>query len=120
MVWDGNNADGVPLASGHYMSECVISRNDSTFKFTEPLFINIEDVSSSRVNAYSSSQGVFNISNIPIDSVFINKDAGDNILDFSKVCDSVTVYAIKNGYSEISTTLTLGRNTTSTINFVLK
>lgn len=120
LMWNGYNTGNIPVESGYYMSECVISRNDSIIKFATPLFINIDDISSIRANDYSDAQGTFNISNIPVDSTFICKDETGSIINTSKVCDSVTVYAIKSGYPERSITLTLGRNATSTINFVLE
>ncbi len=120
LMWNGYDSGNIPMAAGYYISECVISRNDSTIKFAEPLFINIEDISSIRVNAYTSAQGAFTIADIPIDSTFAGKDDTGSALGTYKVCDSVTVYAIKSGCPERSTTLTLGRNTTSTIKFVLK
>jgi hypothetical protein len=120
VIWNGNDANGIPASSGYYLSECTMSRNDSVIKFSEPLFINIEDISSARVNDYTDAQGAFAINDIPVDSTFTCKDEIGNVLKTSRVCDSVTVYAIKSGYPERSTTFTFGRNTTSTIKFVLK
>jgi hypothetical protein len=48
------------------------------------------------------------------------RDVLENDLGNVKVCDSVTVYAVKSGYTVKKVTLVLGKNTTSTINFVLR
>lgn len=120
VTWDGKDNGSIFLASGYFVSELTISRHDSTFKYAKPVFINIVDSSSIRINAYTDAQGSFTISDIPIDSVFNMRDVMGTDLGNVKVCDSVTVYAIKNGYTVKTVNLVLGKNTTSTINFILR
>ena len=120
VTWDGKDDGSIFLASGYFVSELTLTRHDSTFKYTKPVFINIVDSSSARVNAYTDAQGSFTISDMPIDSVFNMTDVMGTDLGNVKVCDSVTVYAVKNGYAVNKVTFVLGKNTTSTINFILR
>jgi hypothetical protein len=118
--WDGKGDNGLPLASGYYISLLNIARHDSSFKFSKPVFINIADSSTARVNAYTDAQGAFTISDIPLDSVFNMRDDMNTDLGNVAVCDSVTVYAVKSGYTVKKVNMILGKNTTSTINFILR
>ncbi|MBI5805175.1 hypothetical protein HZA73_03935 [candidate division TA06 bacterium] len=120
IAWNGLNDSSITLASGYFVSELTLARHDSTFKYTKPVFINIIDSSSTRVNACSDAQGAFTISDLPIDSLFNMTDAMGTDLGNVKVCDSVTVYAVKNGYTANKVTFVLGKNTTSTIDFILR
>lgn len=120
VTWDGKDNGSIFLASGYFVSELTISRHDSTFCYTKPVFINIVDSSTARVNTYTDAQGAFTISDIPVDSVFNMRDVMGTDLGNVKVCDSVTVYAVKNGYAVNKVTFVLGKNTTSAINFIIR
>ncbi|MDO9390183.1 MAG: hypothetical protein Q7U71_00210 [bacterium] len=120
VMWDGKDDYSASLASGYFTSELTFARHDSTFRYSKPVFINIVDSASSRVNSYSDAQGAFTISDLPIDSVFNMTDAMGTDLGNVKVCDSVTVYAVKNGYTANKVTFVLGKNTTSMIDFILR
>jgi hypothetical protein len=120
VTWDGKGDNGLPLPSGYYVSSMSITRHDSSFKFSKPVFINIADSATARVNAYTDAQGAFTISDIPLDSVFNMRDDMNTDLGNVAVCDSVTVYAVKSGYTVKKVNMILGKNTTSTINFILR
>lgn len=120
VMWDGKDDYSASLASGYFTSELTFTRHDSIVRYSKPVFINIVDSASSRVNSYSDAQGAFTISDLPIDSVFKMTDVMGTDLGNVKVCDSVTVYAVKNGYTANKVTFVLGKNTTSTIDFILR
>ncbi|MDO9026692.1 MAG: hypothetical protein Q7U87_02295 [bacterium] len=120
VIWNGKSDSSVALPSGYFVSVLSIFRNDSTFRYAEPVFVNIVDGSTDRVNSYTDAQGAFTISDIPVDSVFNMKDAMGLDLGNVKVCDSVTVYAVKNGYTTKIVNLVLGKNVNSTIDFILR
>jgi len=120
VMWDGKDDNSASLASGYFTSELALARHDSTFRYSKPVFINIVDSASTRVNSYSDVQGAFAISELPVDSIFNMVDAMGTDLGNVKVCDSVTVYAVKNGYTANKVTFVLGKNTTSTIDFILR
>lgn len=118
--WNGTDDGSTLLTPGYFLSDITISRHDSTLRYSKPVFINIVDSASSRVNSYSDAQGSFTISDLPIDSVFNMTDAMGTDLGNVRVCDSVTIYAVKGGFTVKKITMVLGKNTISTINFVLR
>ncbi|MDI6738817.1 MAG: hypothetical protein QME74_00445 [Candidatus Edwardsbacteria bacterium] len=119
-VWNGNDDAAVPVPSGWYQATFVIARHDTIKNYTQPIFVNIADSLSTRTNACSNPQGAFSCTDIPVDSVFFMKGPAGEELGSAKVTASVTVYACKSGYSVAAKTITLTRNASNTVNFVLR
>lgn len=120
VIWNGKDDNNVSLASGCFNAVLTITRHDSTINFSKPVFLNIVDGSSANINAYTDAKGAFSIHDIPLDSVFNMTDAMGTDLGNATVCDSVTIYAVKNGYTVINQTLVLSKNNSNTLDFILR
>lgn len=120
VVWNGNDDSAMPVPTGYYRAVCVVTRNDSVKSFSQPVFVNIADSTSGRVNAYSDQQGRFSCAGLPVDSAFTAFDPAGDPLGTVTVGTSVTVYACKQGYPVIARTVVLARDDTTTVNFVLR
>jgi hypothetical protein len=119
VIWNGGASNGNPVPSGYYTAKCTITRHDSTIILMKPLFVNIVDQGTTRRNCYSNSQGAFSVSDMPVDSVFTSYDENGVEQGAVKVCDSIVVYAVKNGYQYRAIPVKLSKNAGTTVTIIL-
>lgn len=120
VAWDGNDDYAVPLQTGCYRAEFAVTRNDTLKIYAQKILVNISDSSAARVNAYSNQQGAFACSDLPIDSIIQVRGSEGEELGSATIVASVTIYACKQGYTTATRTVSITRNDTTHVNFVLK